>query len=79
MYGLMHQLDMCLSLHATHQSGKSGGRTPKMWSCFSLWARIMFLFIRYVEVLKMVTMLVLLNGKFDIIELWLHGFLYVHI
>ena len=48
MCGLMRLLDMYQSLHATQQSGKSGGKTLKKWSCFSLWARIMFLFTLYV-------------------------------
>lgn len=41
MYGLMHLLVTCLSLHVTQPIGRGGGRTLKMWSCISSWEKIM--------------------------------------
>nr|GEW65464.1 probable methionine--tRNA ligase [Tanacetum cinerariifolium] len=45
MSGLMHRLGISRSLRVTRMSGRSGGRIRKMWSCISLWARIMYPFI----------------------------------
>ncbi|CAI9282192.1 unnamed protein product [Lactuca saligna] len=45
LFGLMHQSGMSQSLHDTHLSGRSGGRILKLWSCISLWEKIMYPFI----------------------------------
>lgn len=45
MFGMMHQQGIFQSQHATHQTGRSGGRTLKMLSYINLWARIMCLSI----------------------------------
>lgn len=41
MCGLMRLLDMFQLLNATLRIGRNGGRIQRMWSCISLWAKIM--------------------------------------
>ena len=35
-------IGICLSLRATHQTGKNGGRIPEKFSCTSSWLKTMF-------------------------------------
>lgn len=58
MFGLMLLLDISALLQTILNNGKSGGRIPSRWGCFSSWEKIMFLSIqwyfqvRYWELMK---------------------------